>query len=249
MNALDLYNKPSPDFAAKVERSLALLREVASSHPALTQASSLGAEDMVVTHLIHLAGIKTGIFVLETGKLHPETLALVGKIEQRYARSVALYRPKNEAVVKFVRNHGEEAMYQSIDLRKQCCDIRKMEPLSRALAGHDGWITGLRREQSNARAEVGEIVQEPGRIKISPLVEWTWGDVWHFIGEHQLDYNALHDQFYPSIGCAPCTRAISVGEDFRAGRWWWEQESAKECGLHVQPVSELKVSTLERTPS
>ena len=249
MNALDLYNKPSPDFAAKVERSLALLREVSETHPLLTQASSLGAEDMVVTHLIHLAGIKSDIFVLETGKLHPETLALVGKIEQRYARSVALYRPKNEAVVKFVRNHGEEAMYQSIDLRKQCCDIRKMEPLSRALAGHDGWITGLRREQSNARAEVGEIVQEPGRIKISPLVEWTWGDVWHFIGLHQLDYNALHDQFYPSIGCAPCTRAISVGEDFRAGRWWWEQESAKECGLHVQPVSELKVSTLERTPS
>lgn len=249
MNALDLYNKPSPDFAAKVERSVALLREVASSHPVLTQASSLGAEDMVVTHLTHLAGIKTDIFVLETGKLHSETLALVGKIEQRYARSVALYRPKNEAVVKFVRQHGEEAMYQSIDLRKQCCDIRKMEPLSRALAGHDGWITGLRREQSNARAEVGEIVQEPERIKISPLVEWTWGDVWHFIGEHQLDYNALHDQFYPSIGCAPCTRAISVGEDFRAGRWWWEQESAKECGLHVRPVSELPASTLERTPS
>lgn len=249
MNALDLYNKPSPDFAAKVERSMALLREVASSHPVLTQASSLGAEDMVVTHLIHLAGVKTDIFVLETGKLHPETLAMVDKIEQRYARSVAFYRPKNEAVVKFVRHHGEEAMYQSIDLRKQCCDIRKMEPLSRALAGHDGWITGLRREQSNARAEVGEIVQEPDRIKISPLVEWTWGDVWHFIVERQLDYNALHDQFYPSIGCAPCTRAISVGEDFRAGRWWWEQESAKECGLHVLPVSELPVSTLERTPS
>ena len=112
------------------------------------------------------------------------------------------------------------------------------EPLSRALAGVDGWITGLRREQSNARAEVAEVVQEPGRLKISPLVDWTWGDVWHFIATHALPYNELHDNFFPSIGCEPCTRAISVGEDFRAGRWWWEQESAKECGLHVEPVGE-----------
>ncbi|MDP3813016.1 MAG: phosphoadenylyl-sulfate reductase [Hydrogenophaga sp.] len=253
MKALDLYNKPSSDFAAKVERSIELLRETAVSHPRLTQASSLGAEDMVVTHLMKLAGIDASVFVLETGKLHAETLAVIPKIEQRYGISVQVFRPKQESVIHFVRKNGEEAMYQSIDLRKACCDIRKMEPLARALAGHDGWITGLRREQSNARAEVGEIIQEPGRIKISPLVEWTWGDVWHFIAQHQLDTNALHDQFYPSIGCAPCTRAISVGEDFRAGRWWWEQESAKECGLHVQPaVSSLVsplVSSLERTPS
>lgn len=249
MKALDLYNKPFSDFAAKVERSIALLREVAATHTALTQASSLGAEDMVVTHLMKLAGIEASVFVLETGKLHAETLALIPKIEQRYQLSVRVFRPKQESVIHFVRKNGEEAMYQSIELRKACCDIRKMEPLSRALAGHDGWITGLRREQSNARAEVGEVIQEPDRIKVSPIVEWTWGDVWHFIGLHGLDFNALHDQFFPSIGCAPCTRAISVGEDFRAGRWWWEQESAKECGLHVQPESEPLVSSLERTPS
>ena len=249
MNALSLYDKPSPDFAAKVSRAIALLRETAASHPKLTQASSLGAEDMVVTHLLHLADIDASVFVLETGKLHPETLALIPRIERRYGISVQVFRPRQESVVSFVRKNGEEAMYQSIELRKACCDIRKMEPLARALAGHDGWITGLRREQSNARAEVGEVIQEPDRIKISPLVEWTWGDVWHFIGLHALDYNALHDQFYPSIGCAPCTRAISVGEDFRAGRWWWEQESAKECGLHVQPVASSLVSSLERTPS
>lgn len=240
MSAIDLYNAPSPTFADKVAHSLDLLQRAASEYPKLTQASSLGAEDMVVTHLIHMAGIQSGLFVLDTGKLHAETLALVGQIEQRYTRSVEVYRPKNESVVKFVRHHGEEAMYQSMDLRKQCCDIRKMEPLARALAGKDGWITGLRREQSNARAEVADIVHETGafgsRVKISPLVEWTWGDVWHFIAEHRLDYNALHDQFYPSIGCAPCTRAISVGEDFRAGRWWWEDEKAKECGLHVQSI-------------
>jgi phosphoadenosine phosphosulfate reductase len=238
MSAIDLYNKPSADFDAKVASSIALLQRAAAEYPKLTQASSLGAEDIVITHLIHLAGIRSGVFVLDTGKLHAETMALIGLIEKRYTRSVEVYRPKNEAVIKFVRHHGEKAMYDSIELRKQCCDIRKMEPLSRALAGKDGWITGLRREQSHARAEVADIVQEPGRVKISPIVEWTWGDVWHFIARHQLDYNALHDQFFPSIGCEPCTRAIAVGEDFRAGRWWWEQESAKECGLHVQPVGE-----------
>ncbi|MDP2072966.1 phosphoadenylyl-sulfate reductase [Hydrogenophaga sp.] len=249
MTALALYDKPSPDFAAKVARSIGVLRETTAHHPKLTQASSLGAEDMVVTHLLHLANINASVFVLETGKLHAETLALIPRIERRYGISVQVFRPKQESVIHFVRKNGEEAMYQSIQLRKACCDIRKMEPLARALAGHDGWITGLRREQSNARAEVGEVIQEAGRVKISPIVEWTWGDVWHFIGLHGLDYNALHDQFFPSIGCAPCTRAISVGEDFRAGRWWWEQESAKECGLHVQSAASPLVSSIERTPS
>ena len=253
MKAIDLYNTPSSNFAAKVARSIALLQECAATRARLTQASSLGAEDMVVTHLLKLAGINAGVFVLETGKLHAETLALIPKIEQRYGISVQVFRPRQEAAMHFVRKNGEEAMYQSIELRKACCDIRKMEPLARALAGHDGWITGLRREQSNARAEVGEVIQEAARVKISPLVEWTWGDVWHFIAGHQLDFNALHDQFFPSIGCAPCTRAISVGEDFRAGRWWWEQEGARECGLHVQPDASSPlsppVSSLERTPS
>ena len=239
MSAIDLYNRPSPDHAKKVDSSIALLQRVGAQHPALTQASSLGAEDMVVTHLIYLARIDAGIFVLDTGKLHPETLALIAQIERRYQRRVEVHRPKSEAVVKFVRQHGEEAMYQSVELRKRCCDLRKMEPLARALADKDGWITGLRREQSNARAEVAELVQEGARLKISPLVDWTWGDVWHFIAEHQLPYNALHDQFFPSIGCAPCTRAIAVGEDFRAGRWWWESASIKECGLHVQATAAL----------
>ncbi|WP_372660196.1 phosphoadenylyl-sulfate reductase [Hydrogenophaga sp.] len=249
MSATELYNRPSADFDAKVARSIALLKEVAASHSKLTQASSLGVEDMVVTHLIHLAQIASGIFVLDTGKLHPETLAMVEKIEKRYTRSVEVYRPKNESVIKFVRQNGEKAMFESVELRKGCCDIRKMEPLARALAGHDGWITGLRREQSNARAEVAEVMQEPERIKVNPLVEWTWGDVWHFVATQQLEYNALHDQFYPSIGCEPCTRAISMGEDFRAGRWWWEQESAKECGLHVQAIEPLRNAIEEKSPS
>ncbi|MDP3520175.1 MAG: phosphoadenylyl-sulfate reductase [Hydrogenophaga sp.] len=237
MSAITLYNRPSPTFDAKVAASIALLKQVATDHPALTQASSLGAEDMVVTHLISLAGVDTGIFVLDTGKLHAETLALIAKIERRYNRSVEVYRPKAEATIKFVKQHGEDAMFQSVDLRKQCCDIRKMEPLARALAGKGGWITGLRREQSGARADVPDVVLEPGRVKVNPLADWTWGDVWHFIATHALDYNELHDQFMPSIGCAPCTRAIAVGEDFRAGRWWWE-DTTKECGLHVQALPE-----------
>jgi len=125
-------------------------------------------------------------------------------------------------------------MYKSLELRKACCGIRKMEPLARALDGHAAWITGLRREQSNARAEVPLQDTSEARAKYNPLANWTWGDVWHYIATQAVDYNSLHDQFYPSIGCAPCTRAISLGEDFRAGRWWWEQESAKECGLHVK---------------
>ena len=247
MSAINLYNQPSPDHAAKVTHSIALLQRLGAQHTALTQASSLGVEDMVVTHLIHLAGIDARIFVLDTGKLHTETLALITQIEQRYQHSVEIYRPISQAVVKFVRQHGEEAMYQSIELRKQCCDLRKMEPLARALTGKDGWITGLRREQSNARAEVAEVVQDGPRLKISPLVDWTWGDVWHFIAEHQLPYNALHDRFYPSIGCTPCTRAIAVGEDFRAGRWWWENSELKECGLHAQATSALSPTTEKTT--
>jgi phosphoadenosine phosphosulfate reductase len=125
-------------------------------------------------------------------------------------------------------------MYKSIELRKACCQVRKMEPLGRALEGKTAWITGLRREQSGARAEVPLVDTSEARVKFNPLADWTWGDVWHFIGTHQVAYNQLHDEFFPSIGCAPCTRAISLGEDFRAGRWWWENEAAKECGLHVK---------------
>jgi phosphoadenosine phosphosulfate reductase len=255
MSAIDLYNRPSPQYAERVERAIALLRDVAARHPRLTQASSLGVEDVVVTHLIHLAGIESRVFVLETGRLHAETLALIPQIEQRYGRTIDIYRPVQEDVIHFVQKNGDDAMYRSVGLRKACCDLRKMEPLSRALSGVDGWITGLRREQSNARAEAAEIIQEAGRVKVSPLVDWTWGDVWHFVAEHALAYNPLHDRFFPSIGCEPCTRAISVGEDFRAGRWWWEQDNAKECGLHVQPAAsalpaaDQPTSRTDRTPA
>jgi len=233
MSAIALYARPSPEFAEKLAHSLALLTSAAAEHAPLTQASSLGAEDMVVTQLLHDAGIAAGIFVLDTGMLHAETLALIGRIEEHYQRPVEVYHPDAAVAAAFVQAHGADAMYQSLALRKQCCHIRKMEPLERALAGKKGWITGLRREQSSARAEVHDIEPQTGRVKINPLAAWTWGDVWHFIAQSSIPYNPLHDRFFPSIGCAPCTRAVTLGEDLRSGRWWWEQESAKECGLHV----------------
>ena len=239
MTAISLYaHTASKDLEAKLQASLALLQRAVQEYAPLTQASSLGVEDMVITELLHQAGVLAqpgvSVFVLDTGKLHTETLALVGQIEARYGKTVDVYRPDADATQRFVATHGEEAMYRSIELRKQCCDIRKMEPLARALDGQKAWITGLRREQSTARAEVPDVDTSGPRAKVNPLADWTLGDVWRFVELHGVPYNPLHDQFYPSIGCAPCTRAVTLGEDFRSGRWWWEQESAKECGLHVQ---------------
>lgn len=238
MSAIDLHARPTADFAAKLATTEALLKRAAADYQPLTQASSLGAEDTVITHLINRLELDIPVFVLETGKLHPETLALLERTQATSRAPVTVYRPVEEAVIEFVRREGDEAMYRSIALRKNCCHIRKVEPLARALAGKRAWITGLRREQSAARAEVplqdDAEVANGGLVKFNPLADWTWGDVWHYIATQGVDYHPLHDQFYPSIGCAPCTRAISLGEDFRAGRWWWEDEAAKECGLHVK---------------
>ena len=247
MGAIALHARASKDFEAKLADTQKLLIRAASEFTPLKQASSLGAEDVVITHLINSLELDIPVFVLETGALHQETLDLLERTRQNSRAPVEVYRPVDEAVVQFVAREGKDAMYRSIELRKACCGIRKMEPLERALAGQKAWITGLRREQSAARAEVPQVDTSDvakdtgnggqaaaGRTKINPLADWTWGDVWHYIQANAVDYNPLHDQFFPSIGCAPCTRAISLGEDFRAGRWWWEDEAAKECGLHVK---------------
>nr|WP_297352219.1 phosphoadenylyl-sulfate reductase [uncultured Caldimonas sp.] len=235
--ATQLYDRPSADYDDKLRETAELLRRVAAEG-GITQASSLGAEDVVITHLINALGLDIPVFVLETGALHHETLALLERTQASSRAPVKVYRPQTEAVIHFVRTHGQDAMYRSIELRKACCGIRKMEPLGRALADQRGWITGLRREQSQARADVALVdtseVASKGLTKYNPLANWTWGDVWHYIASEGVDYNPLHDRFYPSIGCAPCTRGIALGEDFRAGRWWWEDENAKECGLHVK---------------
>jgi len=235
MSAIALYARASEGFEARVSQAVERLRDAAIEHAGrIVQATSLGAEDMVITDLIARHALPIAIGTLETGKLHAETSALIDRIEQHYGLAVEVYRPKNEAVIEFVRTNGEEAMYRSLALRKGCCGIRKLEPLSRMLAERGAWITGLRREQSDARGEVPfRDHDDAGRLKLNALADWSWADVWHYIERHQVPYNPLHDQFMPSIGCAPCTRAIAVGEPFRAGRWWWEDEAAKECGLHV----------------
>jgi phosphoadenosine phosphosulfate reductase len=237
MGAIDLHARASNDFEAKLAETQAMLIRAAAEFSPVTQASSLGAEDVVITHLINSLALPIPVFVLDTGMLHEETLQLLARTRAESHAPVTVYQPVNESVVHFVGREGKDAMYRSVELRKACCHIRKVEPLERALAGKRAWITGLRREQSNSRAEVPLLDQsdeaKTGRAKFNPLVNWTWGDVWHYIKLHEVDYNPLHDAFYPSIGCAPCTRAISLGEDFRAGRWWWEDEAAKECGLHV----------------
>jgi phosphoadenosine phosphosulfate reductase len=235
-DAISLYAKPSAGFATKLAVTRQQLKSAREDHVKVVQANSLGAEDMVLAHLIHELKLPIEGFVLDTGKLHAETLALVDAMQARYRIAPKLLQPAVESVIHFVTRHGERAMYQSVELRKTCCAIRKLEPLERALKGADAWITGLRREQSDARAEVPFVEHTPGKpAKYNPLADWTQGDVWHFIASHQVPYNALHDQLYPSIGCVPCTRAITLGEDIRSGRWWWEQVSAKECGLHVSP--------------
>ena len=256
MSAIERNARASADFAVKLAQTTVLLQQAARDYAAreagsasrISQASSLGAEDVVISYLINSLQLNVGIFVLETGMLHPQTLGLLDRLLASSIAPVAVFTPSRDAVLRFVKREGKDAMYKSIDLRKTCCQLRKMEPLGRALAGKDAWITGLRREQSGARASVPLIDStDATRVKINPLAHWSWGDVWHFIGLHKIDYNPLHDQFYPSIGCAPCTRAISLGEDFRAGRWWWEAElehgAAKECGLHVNPTNNHEQST------
>ena len=236
MTAIALYARAPTGFDDRVARTVAQLRAAAVAHPGtILQSTSLGAEDMVITDLIARHQLPIAIATLETGALHPETVALIGTITRHYGLPVAVVRPQTEAVVQFVKTNGEKAMYDSLALRKACCGIRKMEPLGRMLAGQTAWVTGLRREQSNARGEVPfEEADDNGRAKLNVLADWSWADVWHHIQQHNVPYNPLHDQFMPSIGCAPCTRAIAVGEPFRAGRWWWEDESLKECGLHVK---------------
>ncbi|MCW5631747.1 MAG: phosphoadenylyl-sulfate reductase [Rubrivivax sp.] len=233
--AVQRHARATPGHAGRVAAALERLEQAAAAHaPRIVLATSLGAEDMVLTDLIARHRLPIAVATLDTGALHAETLALVAQAESHYGLAIERFAPAAEAVVNFVRRHGERSMYESIEQRKACCALRKLEPLARLLAGRTAWVTGLRRAQSAARAEVPfEQVDESGRVKLNPLADWSDADVWHYIGEHGVPYNPLHDRFFPSIGCAPCTRAVALGEDPRAGRWWWEQEGAKECGLHV----------------
>ncbi len=233
----------------RIDQLERLLVRVALEHSPAALASSLSAEDMVITDAILRHKLDIEIFTLDTERLHADTLDVIAAIRRRYGYEVRVLRPDPEAVARYVADFGRDAFYESVELRKRCCHIRKVEPLARALEGKEAWITGQRREQAVTRAELKlqEHDATHGMVKFNPLADWSEDEVWAYIRAFDVPYNALHDQGYRSIGCAPCTRPTAAGEDVRAGRWWWEQPEARECGLHLSPDGRL-VRTRELTP-
>ena len=205
--------------------------------PKVALSSSFGAEDMVLVDMLMKLDPKARILTLDTGRLPQETYNVMDATRQKYGATIEVFFPQAEAVQAMVAEHGVNLFYHSVENRKLCCGVRKMEPLRRALSGLDAWITGLRREQSVTRTDVHKIEWDEANelVKVNPLVEWSREALWKYIRDHNVPYNALHDRGYPSIGCGPCTRAVQPGEHPRAGRWWWEHEEKKECGLHLNP--------------
>ena len=197
-------------------------------------STSLGYEDQVITHFIFSNNLPIEVFTLDTGRLFPETYSVFESTLQRYKKPIKTYYPQTETIEKLVSQKGPNSFYESMQNRKECCYIRKVEPLKRALKGNKIWITGIRAEQSGNRKDMPALEWDEGNqiIKFHPLINWTLDEVKKYISKHNIPYNSLHDKGFVSIGCAPCTRAIKEGEDFRAGRWWWEQNDKKECGLH-----------------
>jgi phosphoadenosine phosphosulfate reductase len=237
------------NYTSLVASTQATLAKIAADFSPAVFASSLAAEDMVLTDMILRSKLPIGIFTLETGRLHKETLEVLDRIKETYHHEVTLYRPDTASVDMYVQQNGLNAFYDSVDMRKECCRIRKVEPLNRALAGNKAWVTGQRRAQSTTRAalDVQEQDEARGMTKFNPLADWSEEDVWHYIRSNNVPYNLLHDRGYPSIGCEPCTRAIQPGEDVRAGRWWWENPESKECGLHIVDGKLIRIKSVAQT--
>ena len=244
-NANNTVNRPEMTEALRqsitakrnaVEKLLADAVAEFGGRGAITFANSMGAEDMVLTDIILSERLPIEIFSLDTGRLPVETYDLIADVERHYKTKLKIYFPQSENVEAYVQQHGINAFYESVDLRKACCHMRKVEPLGRALKGKKAWVTGMRAQQAATRSTlpVREFDSNNGIEKFNPLADWTEQEVWGYIRNRDIPYNKLHDIFYPSIGCAPCTRAIAMGEDVRAGRWWWEDPTSKECGLHVK---------------
>ena len=234
------------DLHRRVAETSAILERIARDFTPAVFASSLAAEDMVLTDLILKAALPITIFSLETGRLHAETLAMIDRVKDTYGYDIALFRPDPLAVERYVTQNGLNAFYESVDMRKECCRIRKVEPLGRALAGKRAWITGQRRAQSATRAELAVQEDDLGHAmqKFNPLTDWSEENVWDYLRSNNVPYNALHDRGFPSIGCEPCTRAVQPGEDVRAGRWWWENPESKECGLHVVDGKLIRIKSV-----
>lgn len=221
--------------ATKTEILKQRLQQIAESHQDARFASSLAVEDMVITDVIAREKLNIGIFTLDTGLLHKETLALLEQLDQVYPNiQIARFRPIQAEAERYVAEKGQFAFYESVELRRECCHIRKIEPLNRAIQGADAWLTGQRREQSATRTELPFAEQDKSRgiDKYNPIFDWSETDVWAYILANNVPYNELYHQGFPSIGCDPCTRPVKEGEDIRAGRWWWENKDSKECGLH-----------------
>ena len=220
----------------KVEEVNALLDVVSKDYAPVVFANSFGAEDMVLTDLIGKNFSDISMFTLDTARLPEETYSLMKEVEDRYNINTKIYFPESASVEKYAAENGPNGFYDSIALRKACCFMRKVEPLKRALKGKRAWITGLRRDQALTRKDLeeSEFDADNGLQKISPLLNWSLPDIWTYIKDFNIPYNALHDKNYSSIGCAPCTRAITPGEDVRAGRWWWEDSKTKECSIHLK---------------
>jgi phosphoadenosine phosphosulfate reductase len=231
MNSLTENIKKVTDGLNAVE-SLAILANIFPDE--IIFSTSFGWEDQVITHMIFSNDLPIKVFTLETGRLFPETYYVWNRTMEIYGKPIHAYYPQNEALQQMVNAKGPNSFYESVDNRKECCGIRKIEPLNRALAGNKCWITGIRAEQSANRQfmENVEWDEQHQLVKYHPIYSWTLDEVKEYIKKYNIPYNTLHDRGFPSIGCAPCTRAVQPGEDFRAGRWWWEDQSKKECGLH-----------------
>jgi phosphoadenosine phosphosulfate reductase len=219
----------------RADDSVSLLRAAVSEYGDVCYANSLGAESMVLTDLIRGAVPQVEMFTIDTGRLFPETYELIARIRHRYGHEVLrIYYPEPSRVEDWVGRNGIDGFRGGVEQRRACCAVRKVEPFRRAVAGRKAWVTGIRRAQSASRslAATVEWDAEYGLHKVSPLLDWSETEVWDYIRKKRLPYNVLHDLGFPSIGCAPCTRAIQPGEDVRSGRWWWERGDARECGLH-----------------
>lgn len=237
-----------PGTAARWLALRSRLTDIVQQYPDAAFATSMGAEDAVLTHAIATGDLPIAMFTLDTGRLHAQTVAMIDAVQQRYGRALQVYRPDAEQVFAHVSAHGAYAFYESVALRKACCHIRKVEPLRRALAGRSAWLTGQRRDQAVTRGTLPEHEHDGvfGLYKFNPLAQWSDDDVWAVIRHFDILYNPLHDEGYPSIGCDPCTRPIREGEDVRAGRWWWESADAKECGLHAGNTPAIAIRRIDR---
>jgi phosphoadenosine phosphosulfate reductase len=224
----------SKSLQARVQESVSQLSAALIEFKNVCYANSLGPESMVLTDLIWGSGQEIEIFTIDTGRLYPETYDLIERMQQRYGRALRIYYPNATELEDWVGANGVNGFRDGVDQRHGCCAIRKVEPFRRAVSGRGAWVTGIRRAQSAGRALAAPVSWdgEYGLHKVSPLLDWTEKEVWEYIRRKRLPYNSLHDKGFPSIGCAPCTRAVQPGDDQRSGRWWWERSESRECGLH-----------------